>query len=234
MSKKELFPELPPTYILEAHYDPSELKELRKTLETHGCQVTSSIFQAELIITKLTQEKRIRLEIQEVLKKRGATTGSTKDLDVVKDRWIRKCVEEGKLIDWPFTDSKWRIAHIAAIEPISPPGKRSKPESFVVPGTPPSKLRKLSRSGSDLTTKQERPSVPSAPSFDSSSDDPSSKHFHPPSQTTVTSEEEEMEEDDRFDYRDVYACRRRTPLISRNEKFVEILLEIKLARELAL
>src|SRR5271168_4862864 len=176
MSKNEIFHELPPTYILEAHYDPAELKELQKNLENHGCQVTSSIFQAELVITKLTQEKRIRLEIQEVLKKRGATNGSTKDLDVVKDRWIRKCVEEGKLLDWPFTDSKWRIAHIPAVQPISPPGKRSKPESFAVPGTPPSKLRKLSRSGSDLT-KQERPSAqPSAPSFDSSSDDPTSKH----------------------------------------------------------
>ena len=69
MTKKtQLFKDLPPTLILETHYDAEELNQLRKTLESHGCTVTSSIFHAELVITKLTQEKRVRREVYEIIR----------------------------------------------------------------------------------------------------------------------------------------------------------------------
>jgi hypothetical protein len=231
MGKKDLFKGLPPTFILEAHYESEELNQLRKNLEVNGCQVTSSIFHAELVITKLTQEKRIRRDINEVIKKQSSgNVASTKTMDVVKERWIRKCIEEGELLDWPFVDDSWRIVHIPSFVPITPPKRPRSPETFALPGEPASKRRTLSRSGS---LSQQRPSVVSAPSFESaSSDDPTSKHFHPPSQTSTISSE--GEEDDKFDYRDIYSCRRKSPLISRNEAFVSILVEIKLARELAL
>jgi hypothetical protein len=227
MGRKGLFKELPPTLILEAHYSKDELKELRKTLETNGCTLTSSIFHAEMVITKLSQEKRIRREISDLMRD-SKTQSPTKEIDVVKDKWIRKCLEEDKLVDYPFVDKTWRIIRLLAIQPITPPKRSRSPEKFAIPGPPASKKRTLGRSNS--TTK--RPGIVAAASFESaSSDDPSSKHFHTASQSSAASS---GEEDDKFDYRDVYSCRRKTPLISRNEKFVQLLLEIKLARELAL
>jgi hypothetical protein len=231
MGKKDLFKELPPVLILETHYEHEELNQLRKTLETNGCQVTSSIFHAELVITKLTQEKRIRRDINEVIRKQSSGNAcSTKEMDVVKERWIRKCVKVGELVDWPFVNNSWRIAHIPPIVPITPPKRPLSPQKFAVPGEPASKKRTLSQSGS---LSEKRPSFISAPSFESaSSDDPTSRHFHQASQTSTVSSE--AEEDDKFDYRDIYSCRRKSPLVSRNEAFVTILVEIKLARELAL
>jgi hypothetical protein len=228
MNKTHIFKELPPTLILQAHYEPEELAQLRKTLENNGCQVTTSIYHAEIVITKLTQEKRIRREIHELIRSNNTDdTSSTKDIDVVKEKWVRKSIEKGKLVDYPFTDTTWRIVRIPSIQPITPPKRTRSPEKFALPGEPASKRRTLSRSESFQT----RPFATSAPSFESaSSDDPTSKHFHPASQSSATS----GEEDNTFDFRDVYACRRKSPLISRNEKFIQLLVEIKLARELAL
>lgn len=232
-TKSDIFKDLPPVLILEAHYEAEELNQLRKTLESHGCQVTSSIFHAELVITKLTQEKRARREVYEILRIQGADIPfATKDIDVVKEKWVRKCIEGGKVVDWPFIDSTWRIVRIAATQPITPSKRQRSPDKFAVPGEPASKRRSLSRSGS-LSATHKRPSVVSVPSFESaSSDDPSSKRFFPPSQTSTV--DSSGEEDEKFDFRDVFSCRRKSPLISRNETFVKLLVEIKLARELAL
>jgi hypothetical protein len=228
----QLFNDLPPTLILETHYEVDELNQLRRTLESHGCTVTSSIFHAELIITKLTQEKRARREVYEIIRmQNGDIASATKDIDVVKEKWIWKCIDNGKLVDWPFIDSPWRIVRIAAIKPITPPKRQRSPDKFAVPGEPASKRRTLSRSGSVSITHR-GPSGTSAPLFKSaSSDDPSSKQFYPSQTSTVSSD---GEEDDKFDYREVYSCRRKTPLISHNETFVKLLVEIRLARELAL
>src|SRR5271169_438745 len=148
-TKSALFKYLPPTLILETHYHEEELEQLRKTLESHGCTVTSSIFHAELVITKLTQEKRARREVYEMIRRQsGDNASATKDIDVVKEKWIRKCIDDGKLIDWPFIDSSWRIVRLAAIQPITPPKRQRSPDKFVVPGEPASKQRTLSRSGS--------------------------------------------------------------------------------------
>src|SRR6266496_1482905 len=233
MTKKtQLFKDLPPTLILETHFEAEELKQFRKTLESHGCTVTSSIFHAELVITKLTQEKRARREIYEMIRMQtGDNACATKDIDVVKEKWIRRCIDSGKLIDWPFTDSSWRIVRIAAIQPITPPKRQRSPDKFALPGEPASKRRTLSQSGS-MSETHKRPPVVSVPSFESaSSDHPSSKQFHPSQTSTVSSD---GEEDNKFDYRNVFSCRRKTPLISHNETFVKLLFEIKLARELAL
>jgi len=230
-----LFKELPPTLILAAHYGEEELLQLRRALEDHGAVVTSSIFHAKLAITKLTQEKRVRREIYELVRTQGADSPSaTNDIDVVKEKWIRKCIAEEKLVDWPFESSTWIVAHIPAIQPVSPPKRvRSQSGEFTVPGIHASKRRTLSRTKSDLST-QKRPSVASAASFEpASSDNPSSRRFHAASQTS-TNASSGGEEDDQFDYRDVFSCRRKTPLISRNEDFVKLLMEIRLARELAL
>jgi hypothetical protein len=233
----QLFKDLPPTLILDTHYLPEEVVQLRKTLESHGCPVTSSIFHAELVITKLTQEKRTRRELSDLVRKqKGEGDATTKEMVVVKEKWIRKCIEDDKLVDWPFTNSNffWQIARVEPIQPITPPRRQRSPDKFLVPGEPASKRRTLSRSGSQsASTSARRPFAVSAPSFESaSSEDPTSAHFHPASQTSV--DMTSGEEDDKFDYRDVYSCRRKSPLISRNETFVKLLVEIKLARELAL
>ena len=235
--KSQLFKDLPPTLILDTHYLPEEVVHLRELLESHGCSVTSSIFHAELVVTKLTQEKRARRELLDLVRKqKGDADMPTKEIVVVKDKWIRKCIEEDKLVDWPFTTTNffWEIARVDPIQPISPPKRQRSPEKFAVPGEPASKRRTLSRSGSQSATASgKRPSVVSAPSFESaSSEDPASVHFHAASQTSV--DVTSGEEDEKFDYRDVYSCRRKTPLICRNETFVKLLTEIKLARELAL
>jgi len=234
---KKVFAELPPTLILKAHYREEELRHLRKTLEDNGCLVTTSIFHAKLAITKLTQEKRVRREIYELIRTQGGDSPSaTHDIDVVKEKWIQVCLKEDKLVDWPFENSNWRIAEIPAIQPISPPKRtRSQTGVFAVPEAPASKRRTLSRSGSNMTS-MKRPSVVSATSFESaSSDDPTSRHFHTPAASQASRDSVSSgEEDPQFDYRDVFSCRRKTPLISRNEEFVKILTEIRLARELAL
>ena len=236
MRTKDIFKELPPTLILPAHFKPDELTQLREDLENHGAQITDSIFDAELVITKLTQEKRIKRDIQELIKNNAKATSSTHDLNVVKEKWVRKCLEEAKLVDYPFEDTTWRITHIIALPPVTPPKRRHSPEpAFAIPGTPASKRRTLSTSEnkSDKASSQPRPSIASGASFESaSSDDPTSKHYHPPSQKST--EGSSAEEEDLSNYMDVYACRRRTPLISRNEDFIKMLVEIKLARELAL
>lgn len=228
--KSDLFKTLPPTLILEAHYEDEELNQLRNTLKEHGCNITNSIFHAELVITKLTQAKRIRREITEEIKKQQAGfVQSTKGLDVIREKWIRKCIEEDELVDWPFTDSTWLIVHNPSIQPIMPPEQTKSPDKPKVPVEPVSKRRKLSRSGS-LSAMQSGHSSSIASFFElASSEDPSSKH--PASQNSAISSDVE---DEKFDYRDVYSCRRRTPLVSRNEEFVKFLFEIKLARELAL
>ena len=230
--KTQLFKDLPPTLILETHYQAEELKQLQKTLQSHGCTVTSSIFHAELVITKLTQEKRARREVYEMIRRQSVDNSSaTKDIDIVKEKWIRKCIDDGKLVDWPFIDSSWRIVRLAAIQPITPPKRQRSPDKFAVPGEPASKQRTLSRSGS-MSVSHKKPPVLSTPLYEpASSDDPLSKRFYPSQTSTVSSD---GEEDDKFDYREVYSCRRKTPLISRNETFVKLLMEIKLARELAL
>jgi hypothetical protein len=233
MGKTGLFKNLPPVLILDVHFKSEELKELRKTLEENDCSVTDSIFHAELVITKLTQEKRIRREIHELIRNRADGGQSTKHVDVVKEKWIRKCLEQGELVDWPLIDSTWRIVRFAAIQPITPPKRERSPEKFAVPGTPPSKrVRTLSRVDSKSSVKG-RPAFRSDPSFESaSSDDPTSKHFRTSSQTSIA--QSSGEEDEKFDFRDIYSCRRMSPLICRNETFVKLLFEIKLARELAL
>jgi hypothetical protein len=230
MGQGKLFEKLPPTLILEAHFKPAELKEFRKTLEQNGCAVTDSIFQAELVVTKLTQDKRIRREIHELIRTRGGNGQATKEMDIVKEKWFRQCLEKEELIDWPFAETTWRIARLQAIEPMSPPKRQRSPHKFVVPEAPVhKKTRTLSRSGS---LNKGRPDVTSNPSFESaSSEDPTSKHFRQPSQLSQASS---AEEDEQFDIRDVYSCRRKTPLVCPNEKFVKLLVEIKLARELAL
>jgi hypothetical protein len=233
----QIFKDLPPTLILDTHYLPEEVVHLRETLESHGCPVTSSIFHAELVITKLTQEKRARRELSDLVRKqKGDTDVTTKEMVVIKDKWVRKCLEEDKLVDWPFTNTNffWQIARVESIQPITPPKRQLSQDKFAVPGEPASKRRTLSRSGSQsASASARRPSAVSAPSFESaSSDDPTSVHFHAASQTSV--DVTSGEEDDKFDYRDVYSCRRKSPLISRNETFVKLLVEIKLARELAL
>jgi hypothetical protein len=234
----KLFKELPPTLILKAHYREEELRQLRKTLEDNGCLLTTSIFHAKFAITKLTQEKRVRREIYELVRTQGSDTPSvTNDIDVVKEKWIQICLKEGKLVDWPFENSVWRIAEIPAIQPILPP-KRTRPQTgrFAVPGAPASKQRALTRTGSNMTTTK-RPSLLSGTSFEpASSDGPTSRHFHTAaaSQASKDSSVSSGEEDSQFDYRDVFSCRRKTPLISRNEEFIKILTEIRLARELAL
>jgi hypothetical protein len=236
MNKSELLKRLPSTLILETHYKPEELNELRKTLESHGCRLTTSVFDAELVITKLTQEKRARREIYELVRTHSSNNASaTKNIDVVKEKWVRKCIEENGLVDWPFTDgSTWRIVQVIAIQPITPPKRKYSPEKFAVPGTPPSKQRTLSRSGS-MSATQKRPSLVLSPSFESApSDDPFQTHFLSLSQTSTISSGGEEEKAEKLDYRDHYACRRKSPLISRNETFIKLLFEIKLARELAL
>ena len=232
MVKNDLFKDLPPTFILAAHYEPEELAILRKNLESHGCTVTTSIFHAELVITKLTQEKRIRREIHELIRHARENSSPTKEMAVVKERWIRKCLQEGKLVDYPFTDTTWRTFQFHAIHPITPPKRDRSPDKFAVPGEPASKRsRTLSQSGN--VSGPTRPAAISGASFESaSSDDPTSRHFHHASQTSTN--DSEGEEDDKFDFRDIYACRRKTPLVSRNEEFIQLLVEIKLARELAL
>jgi hypothetical protein len=233
MGKTKLFKKLPPTLILEVHFQSEELKALRQSLEQYGCSVTDSIFTAELLVTKLTQDKRIRREINELIRKCGANGQPTKEIDVVKEKWIRKCLNEGELVDWPLTDSPWRISQIPAIQPISPPKRDRSPEKFAVPGRPLSKrVRTLSRSES-ISSAKGHPPFRSDPSFESaSSEDPTSKQFHQSSQ--ASSNFSSGEDDDKFDFGDVYSCRRKSPLISRNETFVKFLFEIKLARELAL
>jgi hypothetical protein len=232
----QLFKELPPTLILKAHYEAEELNLLQKALEDHGCILTSSAFHAKLAITKLTQEKRVQREIYELVRTQGgASPSTTHDINVVKEKWVRKCIDEGKLLDWPFENiSTWRVAQIPAIQPISPPKRtRSQSGGFAIPGAPASKRRTLSRTGTNPTILR-RPSAVSAVPFESAlSDDPSSRHFHASASQTSTNASS-GEEDDRFDYRDVFSCRRKTPLISRNEDFVKLLMEIRLARELAL
>jgi hypothetical protein len=162
----------------------------------------------------------------------GHNPSATKDIDVVKEKWIRKCIEDDRLVDWPFTDSTWRIVRIAAIQPINPPKRQRSSDEFAVPKEPASKRRTLSRSGS-ISAIRKQLSIVSAPSFEpASSDAQSSKHFLPPSQTSTV--DSSGEEDEKFDFRDVYSCRRKSPLISRNETFVKLLVEIRLARELAL
>lgn len=230
MQKKDLFQDLPPTFILAAHFEPEELNILQKNLESHGCTVTTSIFHAELLITKLTQQKRIRREIHELMRNARENSSPTKEISVVKERWVRKCLQEGKLVDYPFTGTMWRMFQFAAIHPITPPKRGRSPEKFVVPGEPASKRRTLSQSGTISSTN--RPAPISGASFESvSSGDPTSRHYHVSSQTSNDTEEEV---DDKFDFRDVYSCRRKTPLVSRNEEFISLLVEIKLARELAL
>lgn len=231
MVKKDLFKELPPTFILAAHYEPEELAILRKNLESHACTVTTSIFHAELVITKLTQEKRIQREIHDLIRNARENSSPTKEMAVVKERWIRKCLQEGKLVDYPFTDTTWRTFQFAAIHPITPPKRGRSPQKFAVPGEPASKRRTLSQSGN--ISEPNRPPAVSGASFEyASSDDPTSRHYHPDSQTSTNSSDDEA--DSKFGFRDVYACRRQTPLISRNEGFIKLLVEIKLARELAL
>jgi hypothetical protein len=233
----KIFQECPPTLILKAHYRDEELRQLRKTLEDNGCLLTTSIFHAKLAITKLTQEKRVRREIYELVRTQGGDSPSaTHDIDIVKERWIQKCLKEGELVDWPLENSNWKIAEIPAIQPISPPKRtRSQTGGFAVPGEPASKRRTLSRTGSNMSTRN-RPSIISATSFESaSSDDPTSRHFHTAAASQASRDSVSSgEEDPQFDYRDVFSCRRKTPLISRNEEFVKILMEIRLARELAL
>jgi len=171
-----------------------------------------------------------------VRKQKGDGGTTTKEIVVVKDKWIRKCIEEDKLVDWPFTTTNffWQIARVESMQPITPPKRQRSPEKFAVPGEPASKRRTFSRSGSlSASASGKRPFAVSAPSFESaSSEDPTSVHFHAASQTSV--DVSSGEEDEKFDYRDVYSCRRKSPLISRNETFVKLLMEIKLARELAL
>jgi hypothetical protein len=237
MKKRGIFTELPPTFVLTAHFKDDEFEQLRKDLERHGAPITDSIFQAELVVTKLSQERRIKRDIQEAIRDSPlATTSSTKALAIVRERWVRKCLEEGNLVDYPFEDKTWRMAEFVALPPVTPPKRKRTPEpEFAVPGMPASKHRSLSYSDSksEKASSQHRPSVTSAQSFESaSSDDPTSKHYHPPSQTSTVGSE--GEDEDLSNYMDVYSCRRRTPLISRNEDFIRILLEIKLARELAL
>ena len=230
----DLFRELPPTLILAAHFGEEELRQLRRTLEDHACVVTSSIFKAKLAITKLTQEKRVRREINELARTQGGDSPlATNDIEVVKEKWIHKCIDEGKLVDWPFENSTWRVTQIPAIQPISPPKRvRSQSGEFAVPGMPASKRPSLSRTRSDLRD-QKRPSVLSAASFESASaGDASSRRFHAASQTSTNASS--GGEEDQFDFHNVFSCRRKTPLISRNEDFVKLLTEIRLARELAL
>lgn len=217
-------------FILAAHFEAEELTILQKDLESHGCTVTSSIFHAELLITKLTQEKRIRREIHELIRNARENSSPTKEMAVVKERWVRTCLREGTLVDYPFTGTTWRTFQFAAIHPVTLPKRGRSPEKFAVPGEPASKRRTLSQSGTLSGTS--RPAPVSGPSFESaSSDDPTSRHYHVSSQTSNDTEDEV---DDKFDFRDVYSCRRKTPLISRNEEFISLLVEIKLARELAL
>jgi hypothetical protein len=228
----DLFVSLPPTMILEAHYGPEELKQLRKTLEAHGCPVTTSIFQAELAVTKLTQEKRARREIHDIIRTQSQDdTSSTKEIDVVREKWIRQCIDKGKLVDWPFTDSTWRIVRLTAIPSIIPRKRQRTPEKLKVPGIPAGKRRTLSRSGS-ISAPEKEPSGALAASFEPASpNNPTSKQFQPSQTSTVPSS---GEEDQKFDYREVYSCRRKSPLICKNETFVKLLMEIRLARELAL
>src|SRR5437762_86250 len=100
----QIFKELPSTLILDTHYQPDELNQLRDVLQSHGSQVTTSIFDAELVITKLTQEKRARREILDLIRLQsgGDAETATKDIDVVKEKWINKCIDDGALVDWPF------------------------------------------------------------------------------------------------------------------------------------
>jgi hypothetical protein len=219
--------------ILEEHFKPEELKDLRATLERNGCSETDSIFQAQLVVTKLTQEKRIRRELNELVKQGAASGQSTKTIDIVKEKWIRQCLVEGKLLDWPFHNSTWRMVRIPAMQQVSPPKRQLSPGKFVVPGTPPSKrARTFNRAGSGSSAQGRRPSFHSDPSFESaSSEDPSSKRF---CASVASLTQSSGEEDERFDYRDIYSCRRKSPLICRNERFVNLLMEIKLARELSL
>ena len=235
--KSQLFRDLPPTLILETHYLPEEVLQLRETLESRGCPVTSSIFHAELVITKLTQEKRARRELSDLVRKqKGDSDVATKEIIVVKDRWIRSCIEENKLVDWPFKDSNffWEIARVEPIQPITPPKRQRSPDKFAVPGQPASKRATLRRSGSQsVSATRERPSAVSGRSLElASSEDPTSVNLHAASQTSV--DVSSGDEDKKFDYHDVFSCRRKTPLISPNETFLKLLMEIKLARELAL
>ena len=149
----QIFRDLPPTLILDTHYLPEEVVHLRETLESHGCPVTSSIFHAELVITKLTQEKRARRELSDLVRKqKGDIDVTTKEMVVIKDKWVRKCLEEDKLVDWPFTNTNffWQIARVESIQPITPPKRQLSQDKFAVPGEPASKRRTLSRSGSLL------------------------------------------------------------------------------------
>lgn len=228
----DLFGGLPPTLILETHYASEELKQLQKTLEANSCAVTTSIFEAQLVITKLTQEKRARREIHNVIRTQDhGNASSTKEIDVVREKWIHQCIDEGKLVDWPFTDSTWRISRLAAIQPITPSKRQRPPEKPVAQGTPPSKRRTLSRSES-MSVAEKGPSGLLTTSFESTSpNDPTSKQFHLSQTSTIPSS---GEEDQTFDYRNAYSCRRKSPLICQNETFVKLLMEIRIARELAL
>jgi hypothetical protein len=232
MEKTLLFKPLHPVLILDVHFKPGELQALRTTLEQNGCPVTNSIFHAEIVITKLTHDKRIRREIHELIR-RGARGQATKDIDIINEKWVRKCLEEKKLVDWPLAESTWRIVRIPAIQPISPPKRERSPEKFAVPETPASKRARTQAGTENSSSVTGRPAFRSVPSFDSaSSEDPSSKRFRVSSQ--ASSNQSSGEDDETFDFRDVYSCRRKSPLISRNERFVNLLVEIKLARELAL
>ena len=236
MDNKQLFKELPPTLILQAHYQPEELRNLQKALEYHSCQVTTSVFHAQLVITRLTREKRVRREIHELIKSNPSqTTSNTKPLDVVKEIWVWECIENGNLLDYPFVTNTYRIVRISSIALTTPPKRARSPEKFVAPGEP-SRKRPVygqhSSSNQSLLSTTNTPSSELVPRVD-----PTSSRFHsvPDSQNSLITEsgKEEME-DPRFDYRDPYSCRRKTPLISQNESFIKLLFEIKLARELAL
>jgi hypothetical protein len=217
-----LFKELPATLILEAHFSGDEISQLRTALEQHGCRLTQAICDARLIITKLTQEKRIRREISGLLREsHPESETSSRELDVVRAKWIRQCLVEGKLIDYPFKDmdTTWRIVHLPPITSTSP-SKSARSHDTEEPETPTKKRR--------TSPESSRPPISAMSPESSSSEDPSFPK-HRPSPPPENSPAEMP-----FDPNEAFACRRYSPLVCPNQTFVDLLFEIKLARELAM
>jgi len=210
------------------------MSRLRGELERRGCPLTNSICDTRLVITKLSREKRIRREIGGLLRlSHPESEASTKKLDVVRATWIQKCLAEGHLIDYPFKDEDktWRFLTLPSISSTSPRKSARSPDIEPESEQHPVKKRRTRTS----PEQSPQPSVLSdRPGSSASSEDPSATHPRKPHAKKPSSGNSSDNAVLPFDCNEAFACRRRSPLICPNQTFVDLLVEIKLARELSL
>ncbi|BFZ60454.1 hypothetical protein YB2330_001490 [Saitoella coloradoensis] len=233
-----------PIYLLPTHIDPSDVSTLTGILRLHPSRtIVSTPFEAKIIVTALTSEKRIKREIMW-----GTRRAEYKEDEViiVDVEWLRRGgweVREVEVIGRYIRD-KGDVDH-------SRPTKRqcldSEGELDDLRNQDKRRREVLLRARADAdrnvgdakpsrwSTSRLGPSSHSRPLPHASSHEP--VPVLPPSLPTLSTEETHPEQPPARPLPEwifnKYACERQTPLICPNQSFADALSTIKLARELS-